>query len=314
MPRAVVVVLLITAGVMITNPAGTALAQADGDCEAGTVWNVLHGRCLCPAGYEWSTVRNQCVIVSTGSGTSSQQPSGPTCSWRRTTMADLRNPTGVDPNIQFGDGWLYSGSPQGAIRRNRSTGLVETGQTAYGCDRGTRYPNGHIIWGDGDPVTVDDLLTQVGPAASEAVPFPEVVVNPPPPLGIVNLGMWLAVTNSEPVTLPVGDEVNGPWIRITATLTGTEWDMGNGDTVDCTGPGETVEEGDPGWNSPDEGPCGYTYTQHTPDDDTYTITATATWSVSWVASDRRSGTVDPIVLTNSVAYDVDEIQTVGASG
>ncbi len=229
-------------------------------------------------------------------------------------MVDLREPTGVDPNTQFGDGWLYSGTPQGAVRRNRTTGIVETGRTAFACEAGARYPNGYVIWGDGDPVTVDDLISQVGPFARERVPAPELFVNPPPPVGIVNLGMWLAVPNSATIELPVGDQVNGPWVRITATLAETNWDMGNGDTVECTGPGEIVEEGDPGWDSIDEGPCGYTYTQHTPGDETVTITVTATWTVSWIASDGRTGNPDPIILSSTIAYDVDEIQTVGASG
>jgi hypothetical protein len=229
-------------------------------------------------------------------------------------MTDLREPTGVDPNLQFGDGWLYSGSPQGAVRRNRTTGIVETGRTAFACEAGARHPNGYIIWGDGDPVSVDDLISQVGPSARDRVQPPQLFVNPPPPVGIVNLGMWLAVPNNAPIELVVGNRQTGPWVEVTATLTATEWDMGNGDTVECTGPGEVVEKGDPGWDSTDEGPCGYTYTQHTPDDETYTISVTATWSVSWVASDGRSRVEDPILVSNSIDYDVDEIQTVGAGG
>jgi hypothetical protein len=92
--------------------------------------------------------------------------------------------------------------------------------------------------------------------------------------------------------------------------------MGNGDTVTCDGPGVVLNPGAPGWESIEEGPCGYTYRTATNGDDTVTVAATATWTVTWLASDGRTNPApaDTIVVSSSTTYDIDEIQTVGTSG
>jgi hypothetical protein len=131
--------------------------------------------------------------------------------------------------------------------------------------------------------------------------------------------MWLAVSNAEPITLPLGNFQTGPWVRVTATITETYWDMGNDearndDDFTCDGPGEVLTKDDPGWDSVEQGPCGYTYDWFSPDDEPFVIEATATWTVTWTASDGRGGTSTPIERTSTLDYAVGEIQTVGESG
>lgn len=226
-------------------------------------------------------------------------------------MAELRRIAHIDPNVQFGDGWFYVGSPNGAVRRQGD--ITQTGHIAHDCEWGAGSTDNTIQWRS--EVTVDDLIALVPESARRAIDEPAIFLSPPGP-GYVNLGMWLAVSNADPITLTVGNHATGPWVDVTATLTTSTWDMGNGDTITCTGPGTVLQPDDPGWNSTDEGPCGYTYRQPTPDDDTITITTTATWTVTWNTSDGRTNPQPPdtITVTNTTTYDIDEIQTVGTSG
>ncbi len=240
-------------------------------------------------------------------------PPKPTCTWVAASLADVRRITGVDPNSQIGDGYFYTSSADGAIRR-APDGTVDRAVKATDCQPGAGNNNGDIEWRS-DGVSVDDLIRLTGDETARLVPLPKLDINPSIEAGgIVNLGMWLAIANPAPVSVTAGDPATGPFATTTATLTTSSWDMGNGDTVECDGPGVPIVRDSDDWNSPDEGPCGYTYTWHTPDDETYTITVTTTWTVTWIASGNRSGTAPTITRTAEFAYDVDEIQTVGAGG
>ncbi|HSP30314.1 MAG TPA: hypothetical protein VLN74_17315, partial [Ilumatobacteraceae bacterium] len=86
------------------------------------------------------------------------------------------------------------------------------------------------------------------------------------------------------------------------------WDMGNGDVVSCDGPGTAIVDTD----TLDEGPCGYTYRQSSPDDAPFVMTVTATWAVTYQSSDG-SGSVGSVNRTASVDYNVDDIPTRGVS-
>jgi hypothetical protein len=139
------------------------------------------------------------------------------------------------------------------------------------------------------------------------VPVPSLDLSPAPEAGgIVNLGLWLALTGQDPVT--VRAEAGSLWAEATVTLASTTWDMGNGDVVTCDGPGVPIVDAD----TMEQGPCGYTYRRSSPDDQPFELSVTATWAVTYRSSggSGSSGTVD---RTASVTYDVDEIQTVGVS-
>ncbi len=62
----------------------------------------------------------------------------------------------------------------------------------------------------------------------------------------------------------------------------------------------------------EQGPCGYTYRASSPEDAPFELSVTATWDVSYRSS-GPSGAAGSIDRTLNVAYDVDEIQTVGIS-
>ncbi len=156
-------------------------------------------------------------------------------------------------------------------------------------------------------VTVQDAIDDAVDRARRAVPAPTLDMSPSPEAGgIVNLGLWLALTGQEALT--VRAEAGPHWAEATVTLASTSWSMGNGDVVTCDGAGTPIVDTD----VLDEGPCGYTYRRSSPDDAPYRFSVTATWAVDYVSS-GGSGTAGTVDRTLSVDYDVDEIQTVGIS-
>lgn len=165
-------------------------------------------------------------------------------------------------------------------------------------------------------VTVEDLIPGVYDQMRRSIPTPVLDIAPPPvPGGYVNLGMFLAIEPPAPVTARA--DAGGVWAQATATLTSTTWDMGNGDIVECAGPGVAYQ----GQDVPREveGPCGYTYPwpsapQFTGTDDlAYHAAVTAVWSVQMTASDGRNDALDPIDMVFEYQYQVREIQAVGTA-
>lgn len=159
-------------------------------------------------------------------------------------------------------------------------------------------------------LTAPDPALGIDPAYDQAVKqvhAPVSDLNPAGP-GYINLGMWLAIDEPEPVTARA--ETTNTWAEVTATLRETRFDMGNDDVVICSGAGDPIPPD--AHDSVDESPvCGYTYREIA---GTGEITITAIWDVTWVLSDGRSGTRDDIVLSAQVPYELREIQTVGVGG
>ncbi|MGO1971964.1 MAG: hypothetical protein ACTH2Q_03300 [Propionibacteriaceae bacterium] len=125
--------------------------------------------------------------------------------------------------------------------------------------------------------------------------------------GMIPVGypVWLFATGE--TSLSDSDEVEDLSVSLEAELTSMTFDMGDGTTVTCEGPGtihtDDVEAGTP---SPT---CGHTY-QQVPQGaaKSYTVTATAHWSVTWTALDQ-SGTVTD-TTSSTTELPVGELQVV----
>ena len=222
------------------------------------------------------------------------------CRWVPATAAD-----GWDPGA-YGDisasGYTFFETPDGAIGRQFADGRSEMVFNRV-CPDGAASG---FTWVD-TTVTVQDAIDDAVDRARRAVPSPTLDISPPPEVGgIVNLGLWLALTGQDPVT--VRAEAGPHWAEATVTLASTSWDMGNGDVVVCDGPGVAIVDVD----DPGEGPCGYTYRASSPDDHPFELSVTATWDVTYRSS-GPSGAAGSIDRTLTVDYDVDEIQTIGIS-
>jgi hypothetical protein len=220
------------------------------------------------------------------------------CRWVAATAADGWDPAG------YGDisssGYVFGATSDGGVVRTFGDGRSEQ-VFARECPDGV----GGFTWVD-TSITIDDVIDDAVDRARRAVPAPTLDLSPAPEAGgIVNLGMWLALAGQDPVT--VRAEAGSLWAEATVTLASTTWDMGNGDTVTCDGAGTPIAD----TNTLDEGPCGYTYRQSS-DDDPYELAVTAAWAITYQSS-GGSGSVGTVDRTSSVAYDVDEIQTIGTS-
>ncbi len=157
-------------------------------------------------------------------------------------------------------------------------------------------------------VQAADLIGAVRDRADELIEVPVPDVNPSAAVGgIVNLGLWLAVT---PVTIdPITAEAGPAWITVTPQHVSTSFDFGNGDAVTCVGAGTPIVD----LSTVEQGPCGYTYLRRSADDDPYQLSITSTWQLAYTSS-GGAGVLAPLLRTLTIDYDVDEIQTVGTSG
>ena len=207
------------------------------------------------------------------------------CRWVAATAADGWDPAG------YGDitpsGYSFGASADGGVVRTFPDGRTEQ-VFARECPDGV----GGFTWVD-TSITAQDVIDDAVDRARRAVPAPTLDLSPSPEAGgIVNLGLWLALAGQDPVT--VRAEAGSLWAEATVTLASTSWDMGNGDVVTCDGPGVAIVDTD----TLEQGPCGYTYRQSSPDDDPYTMTVTATWNVSYRSS-AGSGSVGTSIVRSA---------------
>jgi hypothetical protein len=174
------------------------------------------------------------------------------------------------------------------------------------CQRGGEVTFDGTDW---RRVTAPDprvLAESVHDEVVRQVPVPEPALSPVGP-GFVNLGMWLAVAEPEPisVTATAGDV----WATTSAELVSTTFDMGDGNVVECDGAGDPIPTSQ--LDTVEQSPvCGHTYTGHN-DRAPFVVTITSTWQVSWVGSGGAGGDLGTLDRSSSHEYQVLEIQTVG---
>ncbi|MEV0155399.1 hypothetical protein AB0H57_16885 [Micromonospora sp. NPDC050686] len=178
----------------------------------------------------------------------------------------------------------------------------------------------------GDLGAQDQVLLDAAPAGFEAPPDPAELARQalasirllPPRLkvaprrntgpGLVGLPVWMWASPGPNYFGPLHGSKSdrGLTVEISAKVDRIVWDMGNGDTVTCDGPGTPYEVDGPraGLTSPD---CGY-------DDGyratgTYRISATTHWTVSWSGGGESQSF--PLTRTsNAVPIEIDELQVV----
>ena len=225
--------------------------------------------------------------------------SAPRCTHRPATYGEYPNVVPAD-SVDIPD-------PTAQVTRNNN-GRPETGWVRT-CYTGTGTANTSFYWA---PTNINpiDLIPNALANARTQLTAPTPAINPDATAGgIVNLGMWLAI--DDPGTTTARAALAGVWAQVTANVEGIQFDLGNGDTVDCDGLGTPI----PDWalDSLDQGPCGYTYPQSSPDDDPYQLTITTNYTITYTTSTGANGTLAPITRSITIDYDVDEIQTIGVS-
>ena len=158
-----------------------------------------------------------------------------------------------------------------------------------------------------ESLTARSLIPGLRDELTKVLPLPVPDMSPTPEAGtVVNLGLWLAITDPGDQGLRLTD---GPvWAEGNATVTGFTVDFGNGDSVDCEGLGTPYPVGS---EIREEGPCGYTYLHLNPTHDPYTLTITSHYAVTYLLSDGETGNLGVVDRDATFDYQVSEIQIVG---
>lgn len=143
------------------------------------------------------------------------------------------------------------------------------------------------------------------------IPLPAPQMNPPAEEGaVVNVELWLWIDPAQWQSVSASAAAGGVQVTTTATPDRVEWDMGNGDTVTCFGPGTPYDSHhDPSGQTTD---CAYTYARSSAgqDDGRYAVTATVIWSVRWsVTGGAGGGELSQATRSSTVDIAVSEIQT-----
>ena len=129
---------------------------------------------------------------------------------------------------------------------------------------------------------------------------------------LVNVPTWLWLSGGfEPVSATVA--VPGVSVTAVATPAAVVWDMGDGATVTCSGPGTPfVAGGDPSAASPD---CGHTYRSSSAGQpgQVFPVTTTVSWTVTWSGA-GDGGTFPDLDSTIATTFRVAEVQVLNNGG
>lgn len=128
----------------------------------------------------------------------------------------------------------------------------------------------------------------------------------------VNFPMFLWTDADAWHPLSATASVPGLLVSATATPVNVTWDMGDGATVSCAGPGTPFTDSMPAAAlSPT---CGYLYKRasDTEPSGKFTVRATESWRVTWTGG-GQSGTLPDLTATSSIAVRVAESQALVTS-
>lgn len=175
-------------------------------------------------------------------------------------------------------GWSSAKEGEGPGKWYRKVCTDEQGQS-----------KGTVVW-VADREAVDPMVLAEQAAERVAIPEPSANLNPSPAQNqIVNLAtlLWIDPAQWQPVTTSAS--AAGVTANVAARPLRVEWDMGNGDTVTCEGPGTPYNPSTP--DVTPDGACLYTYRRSsaTAPSGAFTVTATAVWEVSLEAEGAPGG-------------------------
>ncbi len=136
-----------------------------------------------------------------------------------------------------------------------------------------------------DPVALARQALDHTPLAA-----PEISMAPDPSIPqLVNLPtfLWVPATQWQPQTASAS--AGGVTSTVTAVPERVIWDMGQGDSVTCDGPGEPYIPSLP--DDAQSSDCRFTYpaSSANTDDKTFTVTATIEWHATWTTTGAAGG-------------------------
>lgn len=127
---------------------------------------------------------------------------------------------------------------------------------------------------------------------------------------IVRLPTWLWIDASAWEAETARAQAGRAWAEAKATPARVIWNMGNGDTVTCAGPGTPFDESRP--EAQQRTGCTYTYRRSSAGqpNDAYAVTATLVYDVTWSGAADSGGSLGTLTTTASVPVRVAEIQAI----
>jgi hypothetical protein len=171
----------------------------------------------------------------------------------------------------------------------------ETGAVAY-----TKV----FVYDPADPFGGLDAPERAADEARKLLPLapPAIELSPPaatPQLVGVTTWLWLG----DPwQPLQASAELGGVTSTVTARPTAVRWDLGDGTTITCAGPGTPYDIS----RSPasQHSTCTHTFQRR----GQFAVTATVTYETTWTASTGDAGALGPVARTATVAITVNEAQ------
>lgn len=237
-------------------------------------------------------------VIESGSGESGSG-AGPLCKWTLAQTDSARVSDGAPVNEASGLPVRVDAQMKPVVGDAREVYLLY--YVACGNSGSWRY------YLPEDRIDRQAVIDQATDEMTRILPLPDLAMWPPPEVGApVQLGLWMAV--NDPGEVSAWAQAGPVWAIVTARLTSTRWDMGNGDAVDCAGVGEPYPHNlEP--TDYRQGPCGYTY-EYVADLGFRQVTSTTHWDVQLETSDGVNEPLTSIDRSTSFDYEIYEIVTV----
>jgi hypothetical protein len=232
-------------------------------------------------------------------------------------QAGQSDPPPGKPNPNQPYGCTYTAAPQSADQQ-LGVGGAAPGQWVFPVCAGPGVidPMPPIWVTNAQPQAAPANPTALAQQALSTLPLPAPAIEMAPPADqdqLVNVSTWLWIDPSAWRSLSA-TAAAGP-VSATATATPAEvvWQMGDGHTVTCLGPGTPYDPSEPNATTN----CQYTWTQSSAGQPggTYQVTATVYWQATWAASGAPGGGSLGLVPgpTAQVAVRVAESQAVNTA-
>jgi hypothetical protein len=165
-----------------------------------------------------------------------------------------------------------------------------------------------LVWVPGAPPVVSPEVLARQARSRLTLPAVAIRINPSGDQ-LVGLPTWLALDPSSWSLRSATASVPGVSVTATARPVSASWQMGDGSTVVCAGPGTPWRpETDPAASSPD---CGHRHLRSSAGAPgaAFAVRVTITWTVAWAGA-GTGGTIPGLTTTGAAAVRVAESQAV----
>ena len=247
--------------------------------------------------------------------------------------------TGPVSNAGAGCSWKnYSPQPAAGSPlwggNDPSAGVVQyyscPGAQAQGLNFGDRFlPNAAPAVPGAPPAPPPPNPAELAAEAYQQIPIPNPEMNFGPNDEQIAVRYWLYLWTNDPGEISRTVTAGGVSVTATAKLTSVTWSMGapasvdqlggRGETVTCAGAGKPAPVNADVVNDPrPAGYCAYMYQvrstfERTGGSQSWPVTATATWTISWVANTGETGVITAPPFTSATAVCVGAWSTVNVA-